>query len=167
MGDELRPDRLTVRCTGFRRPERTIRTKETLASRRRYLLSILHWNRDGGSLSGICSLAHPGRLCDWVGFESLSRLHRRTGPSSSAGKACLHEPTHDRVRHPAGAGRELAHREAHLPYRHGERDPELMEWPGGLALDVRCNRHSVSAVPYCDVLRSGKSALACQAWRAR
>src|SRR6202012_3973633 len=147
--------------------ERTIRTKETLDSCRRYLLSILHRNRDGGSLSGICSLAHPGRLRDSVGFESLSRLHRRTGPSSSAGRAGLYEPTPALVRPPAGAGRELAHREAHLPYRHGERDPELMEWPGGLALDVRFNRHSGSAVPYCDVLRSGKSALACQAWRSR
>src|SRR4029077_2418956 len=124
------------------------------------------WHRAGGFVCSLRALAHFGRIGYWNGIESFSHVHSGDSASAIPRHTGFAQSTHSRGRHSAGADRQLADREASSSRCHGARNPSVMEWPSRLAMDVRCDSHTISTFFHLDVSVARKPTVAGKKRRA-
>ena len=167
MGNELRFDRVSTRRAGFRRPQRAVRTKKPLilaavifclssigTGMADHFQVFVIWRILGGFAIGLASSLSPVYIAELAPAHLRGKLVSMNQLTIVCGilLAQVVNWLIARPISPTATASEI-----------------LNSWNGQVGWRWM---FAVTAIPsllflYCDVLRSGKSALACQAWRAR
>ena len=131
----------------FRGLEQSLRPKTPADAGRSYLCDVVGGDWTRRTFLSIRDVENVWRICDWACLRYLANVHRRDISGTFAWPDGFPQSARHCFWNPFGAGRELAHRPASTARGDSTRNPAIVEWSMGLALDVcryRCSRIAIS-----------------------